>query len=126
MKKLLIATAALALAAGAFAQAPAAPTAAATTAPAATAAVKPAVKPAGEHQARAAERMKKIDANGDGLISRDEAKGHKGLEKRFDAIDANKDGQLSKDELKAYRVAQHGAHHGTKAPAGTATPAPKV
>ena len=52
--------------------------------------------------------FKAIDTNGDGQISRDEAKGHAWLEKNFDQIDANHDGQLSKDELAAW----HKAHKG--------------
>ncbi len=46
--------------------------------------------------------MKKMDANGDKLISRDEAKSHPQLTQNFDKIDANKDGQLSRDEMKAF------------------------
>ena len=52
--------------------------------------------------------FKAIDTNGDGQISRDEAKGHAWLEKNFDQIDTNHDGQLSKDELAAW----HKAHKG--------------
>ena len=47
--------------------------------------------------------FKAIDTNGDGQISRDEAKGHAWLEKNFDQIDTNHDGQLSKEELAAAR-----------------------
>jgi Ca2+-binding EF-hand superfamily protein len=46
----------------------------------------------------------KADTNGDGVISRDEAKAKPRLEKRFDKIDTNKDGALSKDEIKAASV----------------------
>jgi len=52
--------------------------------------------------------FKALDTNGDGQISRDEAKGHAWLEKNFDQIDTNHDGQLSKDELAAW----HKAHKG--------------
>lgn len=46
-----------------------------------------------------------LDANKDGLLSRDEVKSRHHLEKNFDAIDTNKDGQISPQELKAYRQA---------------------
>jgi len=47
--------------------------------------------------------FKKVDTNGDGMISKAEAeKNAPRLAKRFDKIDTNKDGQLSKDELRAY------------------------
>lgn len=49
--------------------------------------------------------MRKLDANKDKMISRDEAKSNPMLSKNFDAMDANKDGQLSRDEMKAYRNA---------------------
>jgi len=48
----------------------------------------------------------RVDANGDGLISRDEAKAVPWLSQNFDAIDANKDGSLSRDEIHAWRHAQ--------------------
>ena len=114
MKKLLLSIAALTLAAGAFAQAPAAP-AAGATAPAATTA------PA----AGKGHRMHKLDANKDGQISRTEAAGNPRLVKNFDAIDTNKDGQLSKGELKAYRVAHKGEGKG-KATSATPAAAPAV
>ena len=47
-----------------------------------------------------------MDANGDGQISRDEAKTAPRLSQNFDAIDANKDGSLSRDEMHAWRRAQ--------------------
>jgi hypothetical protein len=47
-----------------------------------------------------------MDANADGLISRDEAKSAPMLSQNFDAIDANKDGSLSRDEIHAWRRAQ--------------------
>ena len=57
-----------------------------------------------ERQAKAAERFKHADSDGDGKISRAEAvKNAPRLAKKFDAIDANKDGQLTRDELRAYR-----------------------
>ncbi len=63
-----------------------------------------------EHQARAAERFKKSDADGNGSLSRAEAeKNMPRLARRFDMIDANKDGQLSREEMSAARKAHHGA-----------------
>lgn len=55
--------------------------------------------------------FKALDTNGDGQISRDEAKGHAWLEKNFDQIDTNHDGQLSKEELAAWRKAHKGEMH---------------
>lgn len=71
-----------------------------------------------QHQARAAERFKQADADGNGALSKAEAeKGMPGLARRFDAIDGNKDGQLSRDEIEAARKARAGGksgerHHG--------------
>lgn len=48
------------------------------------------------------QRLKAADANGDGLISRNEADASlPRIAKRFDALDSNHDGQLSPDELRA-------------------------
>ncbi len=49
--------------------------------------------------------MKKLDTNGDKLISREEAKANPHLAQNFDKMDANKDGQLSRDEMKAFHKA---------------------
>jgi hypothetical protein len=51
-----------------------------------------------------AERFKQADTNGDGVISRDEAKALPRLAKSFDEIDANRDGQVSADEMHAFRA----------------------
>lgn len=48
-------------------------------------------------------KMAKIDTNGDGKISRNEAAPYPRLAKHFDQMDANKDGVLSQDELTAMR-----------------------
>jgi EF hand len=69
-------------------------------APAVSAASSPFAK---KHHA--AEIFQMLDANKDGLLSRDEVRGRHHLEKNFDAIDTNKDSQLSPAELKAYRQA---------------------
>jgi len=57
-----------------------------------------------ERQAKAAERFKHADTDGDGAISRAEAEKHAPrLAQKFDQIDSNKDGKLTQDELRAYR-----------------------
>lgn len=48
------------------------------------------------------QRLKAADTNGDGMISRDEAKALPKLAAHFDEIDANGDGQITRDELKAH------------------------
>ena len=60
------------------------------------------------HTKRTAAKLKAIDADGDGRLSRAEvdAKAPR-LAKNFDAIDTNRDGYLSKEELIAARK-QHG------------------
>lgn len=83
------------------------------SAPAASAQAPAAAPAAPQSSARAGKPghhggLKAIDTNGDGQVSRDEAKGHAWLEKNFDQIDTNHDGQLSKDELAAW----HKAHKG--------------
>ena len=46
--------------------------------------------------------FKAIDTNGDGQVSRDEAKGHAWLEKNFDQIDTNHDGRIDAEEWAAF------------------------
>jgi EF hand len=41
----------------------------------------------------------KLDTNGDGVISKDEAKGDPSLSSQFSTLDADKDGKLSSSEL---------------------------
>jgi len=48
------------------------------------------------------QRLKAADTNGDGMISRDEAKALPKLAEHFDAIDTNQDGQITREELKAH------------------------
>ena len=55
-------------------------------------------------------RIKAADTNGDGMISRDEAKALPRLASHFDEIDANHDNQLTADELRAFHQKMHGFH----------------
>jgi len=48
------------------------------------------------------ELLDSLDTDGDGSVSRDEAKRNPAIAARFDQIDANKDGRLSRDEIKAF------------------------
>ena len=59
-------------------------------------------------EGRGAERLKQADTNGDGMLSRDEAKALPRLAKHFDEIDANHDGQITADEMHAF----HETHRG--------------
>ncbi|MCY1060531.1 EF-hand domain-containing protein [Nannocystis sp. SCPEA4] len=52
--------------------------------------------------------MAKFDADGDGAISREEAKGHR-FEAKFAELDADGDGKLTREEFKAMR-----GHHGDR------------
>jgi Ca2+-binding EF-hand superfamily protein len=52
-------------------------------------------------------KMESVDADGDGVITREEASSHPRLAEKFDTVDANKDGRLDKDELAAQRDAHH-------------------
>ena len=57
-------------------------------------------------------RFKAADTNGDGTISRDEAKALPRLARHFDEIDANRDNQLTADELRAFHQKMHEGHKG--------------
>jgi len=46
-----------------------------------------------------------VDANGDGVVTREEAQSHPRLAAQFDAADTNKDGQLDAAELHAHQQA---------------------
>ncbi len=87
MKNLVLAASVVAFSMGAFAQTPG-----------------EGASPRPEHAWRHGVDAKKIDLNADGFISRDEAKGHRGLDKGFDRIDSNGDGKLSQEEMAAFRV----------------------
>ena len=56
------------------------------------------------------ERLKQADTDGNGLISRDEAKALPHLAKHFAQIDTNGDGQLSPDELRAFHEKMRARH----------------
>jgi Ca2+-binding EF-hand superfamily protein len=60
------------------------------------------------------ERLKQADTNGDGNISRDEAKALPHIAKHFDDIDTNKDNQISPDELRAFHQKMRAAHEGER------------
>jgi Ca2+-binding EF-hand superfamily protein len=52
----------------------------------------------------------KLDKDGDGAISREEAKDQKRLSRQFDTIDGNKDGKLSKEELQGFHANMREKH----------------
>lgn len=56
------------------------------------------------------ERFKAADTNGDGKLSRDEAKAMPKIAEHFDKIDADKDGFVTPQELRA----MHGKHDGDR------------
>lgn len=68
--------------------------------------------------ARPAERMMKVDANGDGVVDRAEAAKFPRMAERFDQLDRNKDGRISADERPMRGKAMHGGkcgRHGMRA-----------
>lgn len=81
----------------------------AQTAPTTTPAASPATPAAaGRHGMR-------IDANGDGVVSRQEAASFPRMAEKFDQIDADKDGKLSNSELQAWRgQMRQGRGHGDR------------
>src|SRR2546423_970255 len=63
------------------------------------------------------ERIKAADTDGNGLISRDEAKALPMIAKHFDEIDADGNGQISPEELRAFHQkirAQHDQSRGER------------
>ena len=56
-----------------------------------------------------AERFDRLDRNGDGFISRDEAKDAAELQTRFSELDRNNDGKLSREEYEAVNASASGA-----------------
>ena len=61
---------------------------------------------------------KKADRDGDGRISREEARAFPRLEKNFDRIDTNQDGSLSQEELASARQKAAERKKNPNAPAG--------
>jgi len=53
--------------------------------------------------------LRAADTNGDGMISRDEAKAFPRLAQHFDQIDADKNGLISPEEMKAAHQARRNA-----------------
>lgn len=51
--------------------------------------------------------FKVLDADGDGMISQDEATAHEAVNKQFDQLDVNQDGQLSEDEFNMAESAEN-------------------
>ena len=57
------------------------------------------------------ERLKAADTNGDGMISRDEARAAlPKIYEHFDRIDTNKDGLITFEELRAFHQQARGEH----------------
>lgn len=50
----------------------------------------------------AKQHFQRLDKDGNGSISREEAKAHPRMEKDFDAMDTNKDGQVTEAEYRDY------------------------
>ncbi len=63
----------------------------------------------GRHEDMRHQHFAELDANSNGTLSQDEAKGP--LAEHFNEIDADGDGELTKDELKAFHK-EHGGPHG--------------
>jgi hypothetical protein len=77
-------------------------------------------------EARAAERFKKLDANGDGGVTQAEidAARKQGEAERFKKLDTNGDGKLSQAEMEAGRKAMMGANAGRRGPGDGRGPGP--
>jgi Ca2+-binding EF-hand superfamily protein len=54
----------------------------------------------------------RLDANGDGVVDRQEAAARPWLAQRFDELDKNKDGKLSRDELPRWHARGGDGHRG--------------
>ena len=55
-----------------------------------------------EGRGQGMERLKQADTNGDGMISRDEAKALPRLLRHFDEIDTDGNGQITAEEMRAF------------------------
>lgn len=62
-------------------------------------------KPGSAH-AKALARFKKADKDGDGSLTREEAKALPRVSKNFDAIDADHDGTVTEEEIHNYMTAK--------------------
>ena len=72
----------------------------------------------GRSNVHIADRFRDADMDGDGMLSRDEAKALRGVSQRFALIDANQDGRISRAELAQYRQQSKRRHRaGTQSPA---------
>lgn len=64
-------------------------------------------------QAEMAKRFNKADANGDGMLTKEEANGNMPkVYKNFDAIDTEKKGFITMDQVKSYAAQQFAARRG--------------
>lgn len=63
---------------------------------------------AGDPEAVGKPGRHQVDANSDGIVTREEAKPFPRLTADFDAADTNKDGQLDTAEMNAHRAKMHG------------------
>lgn len=65
-----------------------------------------------------ADRFRDADRDGDGTLSRSEARALRGVWQKFELIDANQDGRISRAELAQYRQQSKRRHRaGTQSPA---------
>jgi hypothetical protein len=62
--------------------------------------------------------FERLDRNGDGFISRDEAKDAMELNTRFSELDKNNDGKLSREEYNSLNTSTSGAAGATTGPQG--------
>lgn len=63
---------------------------------------------AGENSAPPPAGRSSVDANADGIVTREEAQAHPRLAGQFDAVDTNKDGKLDAAEMNVHREAMRG------------------
>src|SRR5438477_6230952 len=57
-----------------------------------------------------AERLKQADTDGNGMLSREEAKALPMISKHFEEIDTNHDGQITAEELRAFHQKRQAEH----------------